>query len=109
MGDAHNDTGIELAKVLCEQTNWPLKPVSAFFCSITHSFRMLVRSENSHSKIIRSHFICLYLFVLEVKLVARMCSSHLEEGRACPTPELTGKIIFHSIFVSLYEVQGELL
>ena len=28
MGDAHNDSGIELAKALCEQTNWPLKPVS---------------------------------------------------------------------------------
>ena len=29
MGEAHNDTGIELAKALCEQSNWPLKPVSA--------------------------------------------------------------------------------
>ena len=30
MGQAHNDSGIELAKALCEQTNWPLKPVSIY-------------------------------------------------------------------------------
>ena len=34
MGDAHNDSGIELAKALCEQTNWPLKPVSAVFVCV---------------------------------------------------------------------------
>ena len=30
MGEAHNDSGIELAKALCEQTNWPMKPVRMF-------------------------------------------------------------------------------
>ena len=30
MGEGRNESGIELAKALCEQTNWPLKSVSCF-------------------------------------------------------------------------------
>ena len=30
MVQTHNETGMEIAKVLCAQTNWPRKPVSMF-------------------------------------------------------------------------------